>query len=524
MSFATEKYGIEWIGWCTDAGGDAKKARRLAFIAFPWLICPDCWAHQINLIVGDYFKLRLQFMDSTNKAQIIIKWFNNHSRALGLLRQEQHHTLGKTLALIMAIATRWTSHYHSLRRLLDCIRPLRAIAVSQRDTLLLAGGKAPKAREAASEVLDILNSDQFWMDIARTVLHLAPLAIASHITQAASTRLDHVLLTLAHMYHVYSTMTPTETEICKAICTLIEKRWSACDQDICILAVFLNPFIRADLFPKSNIDFNPASIFTLVLRVWARLFQQPLESAPSGLRRATIDYYGRKEEFSDDRMHLKLAADEAREKGQDIDVVDIWGQLDTGSFESGRNWLVKLAIRILSVVANSAGCERLFSTMGLIHTKTRNRLDLERVRKLVYLRGALQREQALLGWSRSRLKRRIDTEEPDVDNFVPGVEVCEVEEDISLEAGVKRLIDEANADVDDEPDAIGALFGRPARIPLSELFTFLSPGNLTSSSKAGSARMYIDQLWRGAIISTDDELELVGILEEELNPPGPEVD
>ncbi|KEP45065.1 hypothetical protein V565_322990 [Rhizoctonia solani 123E] len=45
MSFATEKYGIEWIGWCTDAGGDAKKARRLAFIAFPWLICPDCWAH-----------------------------------------------------------------------------------------------------------------------------------------------------------------------------------------------------------------------------------------------------------------------------------------------------------------------------------------------------------------------------------------------------------------------------------------------------------------------------------------------
>ncbi|KAG8703967.1 hypothetical protein FRC11_010315, partial [Ceratobasidium sp. 423] len=72
-----------------------------------------------------------------------------------------------------------------------------AIAVSQREALLLAGGKTPKAKEAAKEVLDILNNDQFWMDTARTVLHLAPLAIASHITQAASTRLDHVLLTLA---------------------------------------------------------------------------------------------------------------------------------------------------------------------------------------------------------------------------------------------------------------------------------------------------------------------------------------
>ncbi|KAG8682309.1 hypothetical protein FRC11_015059, partial [Ceratobasidium sp. 423] len=142
--------------------------------------------------------------------------------------------------------------------LLDCIQPLRAIAVSQREALLLAGGKTPKAKEAVKEVLDILNNDQFWMDTAHTVLHLAPLAITSHITQAASTQLDHVLLTLARMYQVYSSMAPTEADTCKAICLFIEKRWAACNQDIHILAVFLNPFVWANLFPKSNIDFNPA--------------------------------------------------------------------------------------------------------------------------------------------------------------------------------------------------------------------------------------------------------------------------
>jgi hypothetical protein len=47
MEYAIGKYDIEWIGWCTDAGGDARKARKLAFESCPQLICPDCWGHQV---------------------------------------------------------------------------------------------------------------------------------------------------------------------------------------------------------------------------------------------------------------------------------------------------------------------------------------------------------------------------------------------------------------------------------------------------------------------------------------------
>lgn len=108
-------------------------------------------------------------MEAASKAQTVVKWFNNHSRALGILHVEQTHTLGKTLALVFAVVTRWTSVYQSLCRLLECIRPLRAIAVSQKDVLLLAGGKTPKAKQAASEVLGILNDEQFWTDITRYV-------------------------------------------------------------------------------------------------------------------------------------------------------------------------------------------------------------------------------------------------------------------------------------------------------------------------------------------------------------------
>jgi hypothetical protein len=120
--------------------------------------------------------------------------------------------------------------------------------------------------------------------INSTVLHLAPLTIAAHITQASSTRLDHVLLCLSNLYHIYSNMDAPNQEVGKGLCASIEKRWAACDQDIFILAVFLNPYIHADLFNKSHLDLNPASIISLVIRVWSRLFQQSPENAPPGLR------------------------------------------------------------------------------------------------------------------------------------------------------------------------------------------------------------------------------------------------
>ena len=55
-------------------------------------------------------------------------------------------------------------------------------------------------------------------------------------------------------------------------------------------------------------------------------------------------------------------------QGQEVNPVEIWEGIDTRE-ETGRNRLTKLAIHILSIVANSAGCEHVFSHMGLVHTE-----------------------------------------------------------------------------------------------------------------------------------------------------------
>ena len=52
--------------------------------------------------------------------------------------------------------------------------------------------------------------------------------------------------------------------------------------------------------------------------------------------------------------------------------------------------LQQLAIKVLSIPTSSAAAERNFSTFGFIHSKVRNRLQNERVKKLVYVYGNLQ--------------------------------------------------------------------------------------------------------------------------------------
>ena len=64
-----------------------------------------------------------------------------------------------------------------------------------------------------------------------------------------------------------------------------------------------------------------------------------------------------------------------------MNPVEIWEGIDTGE-ENGRNCLTKLAIHILSIVTNSAGCEHAFGHMGLVHTAMRSRLGVEKKRWL----------------------------------------------------------------------------------------------------------------------------------------------
>ena len=170
ISYMKTRYGVELIAWCTDDGPDGKKMRRLLGAMLLWIIIIVCWAHQINLIVGDFLGLKEPYLKCIKEGLEIIKWFNAHSAALALLNKEQRFTYeGKWWALILPVITRWTTHYLSVSQLLKVKSAVRSCSLRHKETLLTCAGKEAKLKLAARAILDTVANDVFWGNLAKLV-------------------------------------------------------------------------------------------------------------------------------------------------------------------------------------------------------------------------------------------------------------------------------------------------------------------------------------------------------------------
>ncbi|KAF8956827.1 ribonuclease H-like domain-containing protein [Flammula alnicola] len=367
------KYDVKIIAWCTDDGPDGKK-----------------------IITED-----------VNRALDVVKWFNNHGTALELLRQEQLLTFAYAWALILPVITRWTAHYLALTRFLKLKRPLQLCWTRNETKLVVCAGTKEELQEKAREIHATVKDEAFWYRIDRIQKILEPLAIAANVSQASHTRLDHVLLTLGNLVRIYSENTEFDEDMRTGIIKSLEKRWKKADQDIFIVAVFLNPFIRSDLFKRTAL--RESELYIIVERVYERLMRC---KATIPFLSAFEDYKRRQGEFSDEAMSLNMMKQKFADEGAPLDVQLIWARVDSGVLE-GRNGLVKLAIHIFTVVANSAGCERIFSSFGITHSKLRNKIDAKRVHKMTAVGMQMKREDRDLGLSRQRRKRKFGDEDGD---------------------------------------------------------------------------------------------------------------
>jgi hypothetical protein len=102
-----------------------------------------------------------------------------------------------------------------------------------------------------------------------------------------------------------------------------------------------------------------------------------------------------------------------------VNPVEIWIGIDTHE-ETGRNRLTKLAIHILSIVANSAGCERAFSHMGLVHTGIRSKLGVEKVRKTTMVGMDIKQMHLASGLLHARGKRNFTSASEQESELEPG--------------------------------------------------------------------------------------------------------
>jgi hypothetical protein len=114
-----------------------------------------------------HLALKLCLQDCVPKALVVIKWMNNHSRALGLFHQEQVCTYNKSLALILPVITCWTAHYLSLQRLLTIEKALKATWLKYSNIMIASTGSKRDDKVKAIMVQEIIESPQFWYHVKK---------------------------------------------------------------------------------------------------------------------------------------------------------------------------------------------------------------------------------------------------------------------------------------------------------------------------------------------------------------------
>ncbi|KAF5387115.1 hypothetical protein D9615_001638 [Tricholomella constricta] len=509
IEYMVEKFGVHVIAWCTDDGPDGKKMRRLLRRHFPWIMVLVCWAHQINLIVGDFLTLKYDLLIVIAQCLEVIKWFNNHGAALALLDQEMKITYeGKSWVLVLPVITRWTAHYLSTTRLLKVKNAVTSCVHRHEEKLIVAGERTQEVQDRAQEIIAIVRDVGFWRSLAKVQAILEPLAIAANITQASHTRLDHVLLTLGNLYRIYSTST-IDADIAYQIQNSLEKQWEKADQDIFILSVFFNPYIRSRIFQPAVL--SESKLYNIVESVFKRFYGRNGDVA---LLQAFHDYVRERGDFSWQEMNLERMKELFEQEESPLDVAYIWSFIDSqppNDPPAGRNALVKLAIHILTPVANSAGCERSFSLFGAVHTKYRNKLKAKQVHKIGVVKMDIHRNNVAEGLVTDRRKRKFGQMESDsTGDSSPSVDPTNF-----LALGTS-LIREAAAD-NEEPDLPPLLVpdppphqpsgstaprsGSPRKISLKELF------NYESAAAALDSGTGLDFYWKGGIRIINEEFQ-----------------
>lgn len=216
------------------------------------------------------------------------------------------------------------------------------------------------------------------------------------------------------------------------------------------------------------------------------------------------------------RLILTVRISHQCDQDEEVDVVQVWRALEdrnTDDAFNGRQGFIKLAIRILSIVANSASCERSFTKFGNVHTKLRNRLSS--THDITTVSMDIDRDHA--NAKRKRPKRKfgdIDSSQPSLPPSTPELLPQESDEfaaqdlldpehdatDFGLIAD--RLCADAEAQSADTEAAYSTY--KFSQIPLSDVFIYPS-WNSGISAQPGSI---LEHFWKGGVRSVELEMDL----------------
>ncbi|KAJ7814179.1 ribonuclease H-like domain-containing protein [Mycena leptocephala] len=407
------KYGCVVVYLITDADGGSTKGRQLLGKERAYLILPSCWAHQFQLILGDYFKVNKFAAKTAEMATALIGWINNHGKVRKIFDAAQAQISKDIWGAILIVAylvanlTRWTTHCIAFMRLFRLQRPLQLAVMQSQGAIIAAQVGAAKGADKiaftaeATRFCAMIMEPTFWLGLESLIEDIEPICYGN-INQKDSTRADQVLLSLAGMF--LRLVEHPEPDVAQGMTVRLEKRWKDCDQPLFLLALILNPFEKLSCFgPKANL--NHFKCLDLLVSMYKRMTSRPDNKDTPAQRKAKEDqlstaflwYLSGTHSFGDWEVdQVKFQERMGR------DPIVAWVAFRTT--ETGL--LTDFAILILQIVVNQTGCERVFSDLKVKQTQRRNRLKLEKLDKMTKIGADIKTDHQQRGLIKLR-KREV---------------------------------------------------------------------------------------------------------------------
>ena len=381
LSRVIDHLGDNVAGAVTDNTSANKKMWSILEREYPTHFFHGCVAHGLNLLVKDILCAKKKeppgggpaaypdgypfedLMVFANDCKEVVMFFHNHHGVKARLKKAL--ASAKLSSLVKPAPTRWgTIHgcFKSLKAADDILNSL----VSERD--FVNKGSA-KQKDKRLEIKAIVTDPDFVRNLDESIKILQPIDKFIKLFQSDAVPCSDVYHAFLELEKLMQELTIEERKKAYLV-KLVRDRFDFMYGDAHGIAYLLDPRYLGDGMSR-----------TLRKEVEDVIYGYPTKNGTTNNTR--------KEQMAQEYTSFRIEALDERQQqsfrfkliGQSKSVLQWW-------IADGTDWplLQDLAKRVFSLPASSAASERNFSTFSFVHSKLRNRLDEEKVLKLVYIK------------------------------------------------------------------------------------------------------------------------------------------
>ncbi|CAB5357706.1 unnamed protein product [Rhizophagus irregularis] len=170
-----------------DSASENAAARKRLRLQYRDKLFLPCFAHQMNLCIGDIFKESSSLNIAAEEAINLITFFNRSKVWLGRLQNEQAAAYKTHIALVTPATTRWNSHYYCFASLLKTKAALRNLATKIDENII------PDNQDFPRKLLTCIFDNNWWNCIKKIETLLVPYCATLNKLQWQNSRLHEVL-------------------------------------------------------------------------------------------------------------------------------------------------------------------------------------------------------------------------------------------------------------------------------------------------------------------------------------------